>query len=225
MLTSFVGRTRELRRFARLLDEGRNIVLTGVFGSGRTMLVRQLADNEQSRQFVFWDSRSSQRALRITVAKLCAARPVHKSAGERNSPVVVVDDVIQITPQRLRTLRGLVRTHRCQVIAVVERSVRNLDVTRLRAALDAARLLRLGPLSGSATERYFSIAARDYGFGWTVDEIRSTARSTHGHLLTMRATLEATVATRRPGVLSPGTLSSFDSSSSERHSHGDGVRR
>jgi hypothetical protein len=226
MLTSFVGRTRELRRLARLLDEGRSIVLTGVFGSGRTMLVRQLADNERSRQFVFWDSCSSQRALRITVEKLWAARAVHNSAGDRTPPVVVViDDVIQITPQRLRTFRGLVRAHRCQVIVIVERSVPSFDVTRLRAALDAASLLRLGPLSRSATERYVSLAARDYRFGWTADEIRSTARSTHGHPLTMRATLEAAVAARQERGVSHGTVSGVDSSSLERHFRGDGVRR
>ncbi len=224
MLTPFVGRTRELRRIARLLDEGRHVVLTGVYGSGRTTLLHQLASNERGRQFVFWDSRGSQRALRITVEKLCAIRTVHNRPGECTPPVVVVDDVVQITTRRLRSLRELVRAHRFRIIVIVEGSVPSADVTRLRVALDAARLVCLGPLSRSATERYFSLAARQHTLGWNIDEIRSTARSTHGHPLIMRATLEAAVA-RRAHVLSHGTLSSGDPSSSERHSHGDGVRR
>jgi hypothetical protein len=126
----------------------------------------------------------------------------------------------------VRSLRELVRAHRCQIIVIVERSVPSCDVTHLRVALDAARLVCLGPLSRSATERYFSLAAREHTLGWNLNEIRSTARSTHGHPLIMRATLEAAVAaTRRAHVLSHGTLSSSDPSSSERHSHGDGVRR
>lgn len=223
MLT-FVGRTSELRRLAQLLDEGRNIVLTGIFGSGRTMLIRQLASNERHRQFVFWDTRQCQRALRITVEKLYTVRAVPKRRGDHILPVVVVDDVAQITAQRLRSLRELVRAHRCQIIMIVEGSTPPSDVTRLRVALDAARLIRLGPLSRIAADRYFSLAAREHAFGWTLDEIRCTARSTHGHPLTMRATLEAAVAaTRRAHV--HGTLSGNDPSSLERHSRGDGVRR
>lgn len=226
MLMPFVGRTHELRRLARLLDEGRNVVLTGVYGSGRTTLLRQFAGKERSRQFVFWDSRNSQRALRITVEKLYAVRTVHNRPGDRTPPVVVIDDVVQVTTQRLRSLRELLRAHRCQIIVIVEGSVPRGDVTRLRVALDAARLVGLGPLSRSATERYFSLVAREHNLGWNLDEIRSTARSTHGHPLIMRATLEAAVAAnRRAQVVSHGTPSSSAPSSLERHSHGDGVRR
>lgn len=226
MLTPFVGRTRELMRVARLLNEGRNVVLTGVYGSGRTTLLRQLASNERGRQFVFWDNRGSQRALRIAVEKLCAVRTVHNRPRDRPPPVVVVDDVVQITAQRLRSLRELVRADRCQIIVIVEGLVPSADVTRLRAALDAARLVCLGPLSRSATERYFALATRQHTLGWNIDEIRSTARSTHGHPLIMRATLQAAVAAaRRAHVLSHGTLSSGDPSFLEGHSHGDGVRR
>ena len=151
----FVGRTYELRQLARLLNEGRNVVLTGVYGSGRTTLLRELARKERGRQFIFWGSRDSQRALRITVKKLCAVRT---RPPDRVPVVVVLDDVVRITPQRLRSLRELVRATRCQIIVIVERSVSSGDVARLRAALEAARLICLGSLTRSATERYFSLA-------------------------------------------------------------------
>ena len=226
MLTPFVGRTSELRHLARLLDEGRNIVLTGVYGSGRTALLRQLARKERDKQFIFWDSRDSQRALRITIKKLCAVRTVHKRPADRTPPVVVLDDVVRITAQRLRSLRELLRATRCQIIVIVESSMPSGEVTRLRAALEAARLIRLRPLTKSATEQYFSLTAREQTLGWNLDEIRSTARSTHGHPLIMRATLEAAVATNRRAHGDPhGTLPSTDPSSLKRDFHGDGVRR
>ena len=225
MLTPFVGRTRELRRIARLLNEGRNIVLTGVFGSGRTTLIRRLASDQRDRQFIFSDSRNSQRALRITIERLCAVRTVRSRPADRRPPVVVLDDVVRVTAQRLRSLRDLVWATRCQIIVIVESSVSSGDVTRLRAALEAARLICLGPLTRNATEQYFSLAAREQTLGWNLDEIRSTAWSTHGHPLIMRATLEAAVATNRRHVVPHGTPPSSDPSSLERDFHGDGVRR
>jgi hypothetical protein len=214
MLTPFVGRTRELRHLAQLFDEGRNVVLTGVYGSGRTALLRQLAGKERGRQFVFWDSRSSQRALWTTVERFCTVRAGWNEPGDLRRPMVVVDDVVQITTQRLRSLRELVGAHRCQIIVIVERSVPISDVTRLRVALDAACLVCLGPLTRSATERYFSLGARAHTLGWNLDEIRSTARSTHGHPLIMRDTLEAAVAAnRRAHMVSHGTLVRSDPSS------------
>ena len=225
MWTPFVGRTSELRLLARLLDEGRSIVLTGVYGSGRTALLHQLAGKERYRKFIFWNSRDSQRALRITIEKLCAVRTGRNRPADRTPPVVVLDDVARITAQRLRSLRDLVRGTRCQIIVIVESCVSNGDLTRLRAALEAARLVCLGPLTRNATERYFALAAREQTLGWNLDAIRSTARSTHGHPLIMRATLEAAVATKRRHVLPHGTLPSSDPSSLERDFDGDGVRR
>lgn len=226
MLTPFVGRTRELRRLARLLNDGRNVVLTGAYGSGRTTLLHQLAAKERGRQFVFWDDRRSQRALRVTVEKLCAVRTIHNRPTERTAPVVVLDDVVRITTQRLRSLHELTRTTRCQIVAIVEGSVPGGDVMRLRVALDSARFVCLGPLSRSATERYFSLAAQEQTLGWDWDEIRLTARSTHGHPLIMRATLDAAMATnRRAHVVPHGTLPGDDPSSLERDFRGDGVRR
>lgn len=53
MTTPFVGRGRELRCLRRYLHDGRNIVLVGAFGSGRTALVRELASALPQKRFLF----------------------------------------------------------------------------------------------------------------------------------------------------------------------------
>ena len=181
--TRFTGRDGELRQLSRLLAEGRNIILTGVFGTGRTALIHQLARAER-RQFMFWCSKDSYRTLRLAVRR------------SRAVPVVVMDDVVHVTPQRLRLFRELLRARRCQFIVIVERSLPDGELMRLRAALQAPRPICLGPLSEEATERYFALAVREHGLNWTPDEIRLIAQSTHGHPLIMRATIDVAVAGR-----------------------------
>lgn len=183
MVTPFTGRNRKLRQLSRLLAEGRNIVLTGVFGTGRTTLVHQLARTVR-RPFLFWCREDSYRSLRLTLAR------------SRGVPVVVMDDVVHVTPQRLRLFRELLRAQRCQFIVIVDRSLPDGEFLRLRAALQSPRPICLGPLSEEATERYFALAVREHGINWTPDEIRLVAQSTHGHPLIMRATVDVAVAGR-----------------------------
>jgi hypothetical protein len=173
------------------LDAGRNIVLTGVFGSGRTTLVRALEAGMPHYDFLFWGERDTRRTIRAAVNREHCPGNAHGNG--RRPTVVVVDDAVHVSRLRVRFVRELLRDCECQIIVVVEHSMPPDEVTRLRAALGAARLVQLGPLDGSATNQYFSMATEALGLQWSVDEIRQTARSTHGHPLTMRTTLEAAV--------------------------------
>jgi hypothetical protein len=210
MTAPFVGRARELRCLRRSLNDGRNAVIVGVFGSGRTRLVRELARQLPEKRFLFCEPAEPRRVVRAALG---------------NAPtVLVVDDMIRVTTVRLHFFRELLRSHRCQVIVIAERSMPPDDLARLRAVLNAARLLRLGPLGPGTTERYFSIAAAKYRLDWNPHEIRGTAHSTHGHPLTMRRTLEVAAAAKgaAPVVEQSGHT---DRPHEKRQRHGDGVRR
>jgi energy-coupling factor transporter ATP-binding protein EcfA2 len=226
MKMPFVGRTAELRCLSRYLDEGRNIVLTGSFGSGRTTLVRALASALPHKRFVFWGDGDSRRAIRVALEGSPDGRQRNSRAPVVGQTVLVADDVVHLTAPRTRFLRELVQTGRGQIIVIVERSMPNEEVARLRAALGAARLMRLGPVSSRMAERYFSLAAARHQLRCTAEQIRGTARSTHGHPLTMRTTLELAVATARSAAEEIVERSADAVRLHEkRQSHGDGVRR
>jgi hypothetical protein len=122
-----VGRTRERRVLTRELNGGRNLVLTGVYGSSRTALIRALAAGIPQADFSFWGERDTRRTIRAAVARAhCAG-----GAGEMGSRrlVVVMDDVVHVSRLRLRFMHELLRDTRCQIVAVVAGPVR----TRLMA--------------------------------------------------------------------------------------------
>jgi hypothetical protein len=187
MLTPFVGRGAELRRLKALLSAGRNVVVTGRFGSGRTSLVRQFAA-ETRRRVVFLDPSESRATALAMVARVgCVPRP----------PVLVFDDVARVTPQWIRFLGEIAQRGDCRLVAIAEHALPPDQLLRLRAALGAAAVLPVGPLPLAVVETILAAAVEAHGLGWTREDIRFTARATHGYALGMRLTLEEALA-RRP---------------------------
>ena len=210
MTTPFVGRTRELRSLEQDLHAGRNVVIVGAFGSGRTTLVRQLASALPETRFLFWDRAESRRVIRAAISD--------------TPTVLVVDDMARVTAVRVHFFRELLRARRCQFIVIVERSMQRDELARLRATLNAARLMCLGPLGPRTTERYFRLAAAAHRLDWNPHETRGIAHSTHGHPLTMRRTLEVAVAAN--GWAPPvEQICDGDRPHEKRPLYGDGVRR
>ena len=103
----------------------------------------------------------------------------------------MLDDVARVTSQNVTFIRDLVWREELQCILIAERFLAPPELTRIRAILRAAPLLRLGPLSLAAVERYFTECARRCGLVWSASEIRSMARATHGFPSGMRLTLDA----------------------------------
>ena len=221
MRTPFVGREHELRALARQLDAGASVVLTGAYGSGRTALIGELARRRPSGRFVSWQHGMTTRAMRASAGARAGVMTGLRAVIEPGA-VIVVDDIVRVSTQRLRSFRELT-TSGCQIVAIVERSMRPEDLVRLRVALGAAPIMVVDSLSVRAADRYFALCCQMLGWGWSEPEIRATARATHGHPLTIRMTLEAAMARRPAEGPEPPTVSARQYE--KKPSNGDGVRR
>jgi hypothetical protein len=196
MLNPFVGRARELRRLRRLLEAGRNIVVTGSYGSGRTTLIHRLETQLDSRyRFVFVCPSDTRAAVRAAVADATSpadVRPTRRADSMKPSRVVVVfDDVVRLTAQRARFIRQVLDDERVRMILIAERTLIGDSLVRVRAMLGAAPVVHVGPLSDSEVEQYVAACVNAAGIAWRLADLRGMARSTNGYALGMRLTVEA----------------------------------
>jgi hypothetical protein len=200
----FVGRQRELTRIRGLLLSGRNLVLTGPFGVGRSTLLRQLArETRREWRFIFLDgSQTAGKLCEKLVPALFPERPVPDRAAavswqterhviadrrirSKQAVVVVLDDVAKMTRQKLDFLRWLKDLDKFRIIAVAERFLPGEDLTHLRTALIPAPLVVLGRLGPAATHQFFESLAQAHALPWGRDEIHGLALATHGYPLGM----------------------------------------
>ena len=187
---TFVGRSRELAWLRRMLAEGHSVVITGPFGSGRTALVRQLASEARGYRFVHLHEGQSRRHMRAT---LCAARMM-------GGPVVaVLDDVGRLTPARRRFLRDITSEPGQSCIVVADGCLGARALVQLRAALGAAPVIGLGPLSMRAAETFVAAEVRRRRLAWSPADIRASARSAHGVPLLLRLMMETASQRRDAG--------------------------
>jgi AAA ATPase domain len=209
----FVGREKEARYIRTELEAGRSVVLTGVWGIGRTALAQHVAE-EMAREwhFAFVDfERGLAEVWRGLFGALFpsararlrgASKPVQwlryrvsnlRLEDERRH-AVVLDDVVRLTARRLDAVRRL--RERFPVVAIVEGFVPEADQAALCAALHARRRLRLGYLSLRATRAFFDECSRHHGFAWGPGEVRGLARAVAGFPLGMREAVTAELRRR-----------------------------
>lgn len=185
---TFVGRRQELRRLHAWLTDGRHVVVTGAFGSGRTALVRRFAMEARNALDVhFLPAGLSRRGLASALLpRLRGTQP----------QVAVVDDVIAMTRARATFMASLARTHGFSWVVIAERGIPRPDLLRLRTALAPAPVLRLGRLTDAMAGRLLQRLLSDRGVSWSPDDIRLTARSTHGVPLLLHHAAAAAVGER-----------------------------
>ena len=218
----FVGRRREAARVRAELEAGRSVVLTGIWGIGRTALAKRVAE-EMAREwlFVFTDfdrppgqvwcdlfsaifPRAKER-LRTEgrSARWMRYRISNRRLEDRRHHVVVLDNVARLSAPRLDAIRRL--RERFQILAVADASLPEDAGVALCAALWARRPLRLGHLSEAATAAFFDECSRHHGFGWGEGEVRGLAQAVNGFPLRMREVVVAELR-RRAAVRSGGGL-------------------
>jgi hypothetical protein len=209
----FIGRRRETAWVRAELEAGRSVVLTGIWGIGRTALARRVAE-EMAREWLFvfadfepapgqvWRDLFSeifpraQERLRTEgrSAKWMRYRISNRRLEDRRRHVVVLDNVARLTAPRLDAIRRL--RERFQVVAITEAFLPEEASDALCAALWARRPLRLGHLSEAATAAFFEECSRRHGFGWGEGEVLGLARAVNGFPLGMREAVAAQLRRR-----------------------------
>jgi len=200
----FVGREHEIAQTAATLAAGRNVVLSGKFGMGRTSLVRQVAADSRGRwKFFFGDCSQPPAAVCRQLASQLS-RPRHSgrrieepayrearrrlldAAREAAPPAVfVLDNVARMTPAKWEFLRFLSGAPRLRFVVVVESFLPESDVTRLRACLYPSIRFRLGRLPAPRSHEFFERVSTRIGLGWSRDKIRGLVVRGGGFPLSM----------------------------------------
>jgi hypothetical protein len=209
----FIGRRRETAWVRAELEAGRSVVLTGIWGIGRTALAKRVAE-ELAREWLFvftdfdrapgqvWRDLFSaifpvaQERLRTEgrSAKWMRHRISSRRLEGRRRYVVVLDNVARLTTPRLDAIRRL--RERFQVVAITEAFLPEEASVALCAALWARRPLQLGHLSEAAVVAFFEECSRHHGFGWGEGEVLGLARAVNGFPLGMREAVAAELRRR-----------------------------
>ncbi|PKN96742.1 MAG: hypothetical protein CVU43_19155 [Chloroflexi bacterium HGW-Chloroflexi-5] len=162
----FVGREKEKKKIIKELQRGKNIVLSGKFGIGRTSLVKKIAEQlGKQRQFVFVDFGQTPGKMSKKLMKELCIDPRFKTTGKKmgyrsmryristigsstkSKFIIVFDNVAKLTPQKIIFLRHLVEEDHFQFIAIAENFLPGEDVLLLMAQLIPMETVSLHHLS------------------------------------------------------------------------------
>jgi len=198
-----------MQKLACALEQGRHVIVSGAYGSGRTRMVHQAAaDLSGERRFVFTDfSKTPGEVCGSLLAdfrpKAPSGRPVRSAhyrtgrnllAGmqlpEGPQPVIVLDNLGRLSRQKLSFLRDLNMEHRYLFIAIVESFLTERSLFLLRACLFPCATIALGHLPLRDACNYFQRLAARHGLGVARDDLLALAKMTGGYPLGMKETAE-----------------------------------
>lgn len=188
---------------APALQQGRNVIISGKYGMGRTSLLLEAEKLVRDQvRCVFCDFGQSPSAVCESLAHQLFSRPssARRSGSSRylalrgeilrqplkdeRRHVLVLDDIGKLTPARTDLLRAL--TARFGLVAVVERFFPARDHLRLASWLEPATRIVLGRLPQSAALAFFAEESAQRGLGLSTDRIEFLARASGGYPLRMQ---------------------------------------
>ena len=210
----FVGRESEIARVEAALNGGRNVIVLGKYGIGRTALMREVARRNAKWRFVVTDYGEAGSSMTASILSQLSGRSrhaLHESASARQLArsvaayvpqkrvqrvVIVLDNVFKVTRAKLDLLR-LLRESKLAFAAIIEHFATDDAVMRMRIALDPAVVVVLNALDADASEHFFAAAAAEFHLPWSESDVALLARTMHGYPLEMVQTVRA--ARRRLG--------------------------
>jgi hypothetical protein len=203
-MTCFYGRQDEIKRILKVLKQGKNLVLQGKYGVGKTHLVRHFARRHRNQwKFLFADfEKNPARIIGNLFRQIKSACPSIKlkdsmpyriaksklidvGLKDPGHYVIVLDNIARVTGPKATFLRDLTWEHGFIVIALAEGFLSADNLMRLRAGLMPCELIRLDNLRLNESIMFFKQVADRNQFHWTQSRIRAFAEATHGYPLLM----------------------------------------
>jgi hypothetical protein len=223
----FVGRKREIAAVMNSLKQGRNVVVTGRYGVGRSRLVKHIYKiHSGAFQFLFTDfskpaSKSCNDLIHQLLPQLGSSRRnfytrlIHAKdilSGRKLAAhlprVVVLDNISKISHQKLAFVRDLRLDceffgSELKFIAIAESFLSEAELFHLRSILYPSDLLTLHNLNRTDTIAFFRSVSQKKRLDWTEGFIRTMAASTEGYPLLMKERLQREVGLATPPKKKP----------------------
>ena len=197
----FVGRKSEKKKIINSLNDGKNIILGGKFGIGRTSLIKEIARiMADERKFVFVDFSQTPGKMSEKIMKEVAIsrklkqgekmgyksmryRIANMKSSKRHLPVIVFDNVAKITVQKKIFLRHLIMEQHFQFIAIVEYFLPEENLFEIKAQLMPTVTLILSHLKKDDVKNLFSMYAKKHNINYSENYIYNLATLSGGYPL------------------------------------------
>jgi hypothetical protein len=202
----FVGREIETEHITKELYQGKNIIVGGKFGIGRTSIIKEIASSLQNEwRFIFVDFSQTPGKMSAKLMKEFHISKINKQTGKqwgyksmryrianakvprRKNTVIVFDNVAKLTPQKTIFLRHLILENNFQFIAIVENFLPKKDLFSLEAQLLPTTIIFLSNLNDKAVLNFLRTFSHKYHLNWSDIYIQSLAALASGYPLGMMA--------------------------------------
>ncbi len=203
----FVGRQSEKKKIMEALNGGKNIILSGKFGIGRTRLINEIAKLSNERKFVFVDFSQTPGKMSEKIIKALGiprrlknqtkqmgyksmrCRIANTNTAKGHKPVIVFDNIAKVTAQKKIFLRHLILEQHYQFIAVVENFLPQKDLFDLKAQLMPATTLNLRHLKQQDVENLLRGYVAQNHLNWKENYIHHLASLSDGYPLGLKEML------------------------------------
>jgi Cdc6-like AAA superfamily ATPase len=201
----FFGRKKEISEIINALRKRKNIVITGKYGIGKTLLVKHLSHIAMQRwRFIFTDfSKTPSNVCNEILWKVSPKRqPKHRqkyikyktarsliadlTLKDNRQPVIVLDNISELSHQKLAFIQYVTFSKRVLLIGITESFLPEADLFQLRACLMPSHLVKLGNLGTKNAIEFLRHASQKNNLKWSEKHIRMLAEVTGGYPLGMK---------------------------------------
>ena len=199
----FVGREKEVGQIRESLEEGKNVIVSGKYGMGRTSLMKHIADAMQDQwRFVFIDfSKTPGSVCNYLLAELFPQHEFDRehlryrssrfriaslAMGDGRRHILVLDNVSKLSVKKVDLIRYFTWEERFRFVSIVESFLPSNDLFQLRVRMNPSILITLHHLSTSCVVQFFQQLSKEHQLGWTEGQIKNLAEVTGGYPLRMQ---------------------------------------